>query len=68
MRSIYYHLKKGVDLGEFKIEKVEKVKGDYSWSGEAEKVYYALGDKAKPKMDSRVKEYFDKNKKEEKSE
>ena len=62
MRSIYYHLKKGTDLGEFKVEKIEKEKGDYSWGGEAEKIYYALGDKAKPVGKDNVKEYFDKKK------
>lgn len=63
MRSIYYQLKKGVELGELKIEKIERVQGDYSWGGEAEKIYYVLGDKAKPKMNPLVKEYFDKKKK-----
>ena len=60
MRSIYYHLRKGIDTGEFKIEKVEKVKGEYSWGTEAEKTYYALGPNAKPKIEPRVKEYFEK--------
>jgi len=60
MRSIYYHLKKGVDLNEFKVEKIEKEKGDYSWGGEAEKIYYALDDKAKPVGNDKVKEYFEK--------
>jgi len=60
MRSIYYHLKKGVDLGEFKVEKIEKEKGDYSWGGEAEKIYYALGDKAKPVGNERAREHFEK--------
>ena len=59
MRSIYYHLKKGLSLGEFRIDRIEKVKGDYSWGPESEKTFYALGDNAKPKMDSRVKEYLD---------
>jgi len=62
MRSIYYHLKKGVILNEFKVSKVEKVKGDYSWGPEAEKIYYGLGDAAKPISNEKVKEYFDKNK------
>jgi len=62
MRSIYYHLKKGVNLQEFKISKVEKEKGDYSWGGEAEKIYYGLGDAAKPTVNEKVKEYFDKKK------
>lgn len=60
MRSIYYHLKKGVDLNEFKVEKIEKEKGDYSWGGEAEKIYYSLGDKAKPVGNNKVKEFFEK--------
>ena len=60
MRSIYYHLKKGLQLEEFKIDKVEKVKGDYSWGPEAEKIYYALGEKAKPTSNERVKNYLDK--------
>jgi hypothetical protein len=58
-RLIYYHLKKGVDLKEFKVDKVEKVKGDYSWGSEAEKVYYTL-DRAKPKGNLKVKQYLDK--------
>ena len=60
MRSIYYHLKKGVSLGEFKVSKIEKEKGDYSWGGEAEKIYYGLGDNAKPSLNDKVKEHFDK--------
>lgn len=62
MRSIYYHLKKGADLGEFKVEKIEKEKGDYSWGAEAEKIYYALGDKAKPIGNDKVRVYFEKKK------
>ncbi|RJQ17248.1 hypothetical protein C4573_04315 [Candidatus Woesearchaeota archaeon] len=60
LRVIYYHLKKGVFLHEFAVEKVEKEKGDYSWGGEAEKIYYVLGKNAKPKGDSRVKEFYEK--------
>jgi|TARA_B100001971_G_C17803135_1_gene340331 hypothetical protein len=60
MRSIYYHLKKGTDLGEFKVDKIEREKGEYSWGGEAEKIYYALGKDAKPTSNDKVKEYFDK--------
>ena len=62
LRSIYYHLKKGLDLGEFVINKVEKEKGDYSWGGEAEKIYYALGPNAKPTGNDRVKEYVESKK------
>ena len=59
LRSIYYHLKKGTDLGEFVVNRVEKEKGDYSWGGEAEKIYYALGPNAKPTGNDRVREYVD---------
>jgi len=60
MRVIYYHLKKGSALGEFKINKVIKEDGDFSWGNTVEKVYYELGEKAKPTMDLKVKEHFDK--------
>ena len=60
LRSIYYHLKKGTDIDEFKIKKVGKVQGDYSWGNEAEKVYYELGINAKPALNERIKDYFDK--------
>ena len=62
MRNIYYHLKKGLTTGEFKVEKVEKQSGEYSWGGEAERTYYELGEKAAPKEDSRVRKYFEERK------
>ena len=43
------------------LSKVEKEKGDYSWGGEAEKIYYALGEQAKPLGNEKVKEHFDKS-------
>lgn len=54
MRLIYYHLKKGVELGEFEIVAVEKAKGSYSWGSEVEKVFYKLGPSAKPIGDDRL--------------
>lgn len=62
MRSIYYHLKKGVDLNEFKVSKIEKEKGNYSWGPEAEKIYYSLDEASKPIMNEKAKEYFEKKK------
>jgi len=56
MRSIYYHLRKGLELGEFKVSKVQKEQGSYSWGGEAEKVYYSLGPHAKPSATHELKE------------
>lgn len=63
LRSIYYHLRKGVELGEFEVEKIEKEKGEYSWGEMAEKIYYKLGVNAQPKKDPRVKNLVDKKKK-----
>ncbi|NOZ81446.1 MAG: hypothetical protein GXP63_07320 [DPANN group archaeon] len=62
MRSIYYHLKKGTSIGEFKVEDVQIEKGEYSWGEMAKKTYYCLGSKAKPGMDRRIKDYFAKRK------
>jgi len=59
LRVIYYHLKKGVALGEFELEEVRMEKGSYSWGGEAEKKYYKLGPNASPRIDKKVKAYFD---------
>ncbi len=60
LRSIYYHLKKGVSTGEFIVKEVRKEKGNFSWGGETEKTYYALGPKAMPKGDNNVKDFFKK--------
>lgn len=63
LRVIYYHLRKGVSLEEFKVKIVKQEKGDYSWGSHAEKIYYSLGPKANPKADSKIREYFQKRKK-----
>lgn len=62
MRSIYYHLNKGLQTGEFRIDKITKAKGEYSWGSEAEKKIYALGEKAAPKIDKKARDYFSKKK------
>lgn len=62
MRSVYYHLKKGLVTQEFIVKDIKKEKGDYSWGPEAEKIYYALGPSAGPQMNPQVKSYFDKKK------
>jgi hypothetical protein len=59
MRVIYYHLKKGTSIGEFKINKVIKENGNFSWGSEAEKIYYSLGKEAQPIGNERVKEFID---------
>jgi len=60
MRVIYYHLKKGVTIGEFKVDRVQKEEGDYSWGSTVEKIYYALGPDAKPVGSIRIKEALEK--------
>ena len=59
MRVIYYHLKKGTDLGEFKVNKIIKENGNFSWGSEAEKIYYSLGKEAQPVGNERVKEIIE---------
>ena len=64
LRVIYYHLKKGAALDEFKVSEIKQEKGEYSWGQNAEKIYYSLGPNAKPSGNTRVKKYFDKKKSE----
>lgn len=59
-RLIYYHLKKGVDTGEFVVEKTGMEKGSYSWGEMAEKTYYRLGPNAQVKLHANVKKHFEK--------
>ncbi len=63
-RSVYYHLRKGIDLGEIELNKVEHEEGEFSWGKMAEKTYYSLGRKARPKGNLQVKEFLEKIKKE----
>jgi len=51
---VYYHLKKGLAIGEFEIAKTERQEGDYSWGPVAEKTYYKLGENAAPRKNKRV--------------
>ena len=55
LRVVYYHLRKGITLGEFKIETIEQEKGNYSWGESAEKIYYSLGPNAKPQLNDDVR-------------
>ncbi len=56
-RLIYYHLKKGVDLGIFEVAAVKKEKGTYSWGATAEKIYYTLSNNAAPVGNRKVQQY-----------
>jgi hypothetical protein len=59
LKSIYYHLKKGVALEEISVEEVKDEKGDYSWGDSVRKTYYKLGPKAKPAMNPKVQDFFE---------
>ncbi len=45
LRLIYYHLRKGLSTGEFKILKVEQKEGTYSWGTTTNQIIYAVADK-----------------------
>ncbi len=60
---VYYHLRKGVQLGEFIVAEIKKESGDFSWGQTAEKIYYKLGPNAKPDIRPEIRAYFDKIKK-----
>ena len=55
MRSIYYHLKKGLETNEFVTHKIVNEPGDFSWGPSAEKIYYSLGKNADIKVDEKIK-------------
>ena len=55
MRSVYYNLNKGVELGTFKVKKIEKIKGDYSWGDGVQRTVYELDKGAAPKGDKTIK-------------
>ena len=59
-RSIYYHLRKGIQTQEIKLDTIEKEEGDFSWGRLVEKTYYVLGNNANPKGDVRVEEHLKK--------
>ena len=61
-RSIYYHLKKGLQTKEFAVADVKVETGNYSWGPNATKTYYMLGEEAHPKEDERVKKYLENEK------
>lgn len=60
-RLIYYHLKKGVDTGEFIVKHIRSEKGNYSWGETAEKVYYSIGKVNQTiSVSKKVQNYFEK--------
>ncbi|NQV91069.1 hypothetical protein HQ489_01200 [Candidatus Woesearchaeota archaeon] len=59
-RSVYYHLRKGVQTEELEVHKVKVEKGDYSWGDTVEKIYYSLGNRAEPRGKKRVQKHLEK--------
>ena len=56
IRSIYYHLNKGVELGDFQVNTVEEVSGNYSWGDRVKRVLFSLGPNASPRNTQEVLE------------
>jgi len=59
LRSVYYHLNKGKELGEFKVSGVKIIEGDYSWGTGVKRILYSLGDNARPKASVEIKQKID---------
>ena len=57
-RLIYYHLRKGMQTGEFLVQEVKSEKGEFSWGSEVEKIYYVLGPNAEVKGLKQVAKFF----------
>ena len=57
-RSIYYHLRKGVQTKEIRVHKVELEEGNFSWGKMVEKIYYTLGENADPQGDERIEKFL----------
>ncbi|MFA5406074.1 MAG: hypothetical protein WC307_01845 [Candidatus Nanoarchaeia archaeon] len=49
-RVIYYHLRKGIETGEFIVVNVERALGNYTWGDECERIYYTIGPFARTKQ------------------
>jgi len=58
-RLIYYHLRKGTAMGIFKIQKIAKEQGDFSWGSSVERIYYELDENASPRLNPRAKKWFE---------
>jgi len=56
IRSIYYNLSKGKDIGVFEIKEIQKVEGDFSWGPSAQRIIFGLGKSAQPKGDPKLKD------------
>ena len=59
-RSIYYHLRKGMQTKEIEVHRIKQEEGDFSWGKMVEKIYYTLGEKAEARGEAKVKEFLQK--------
>ena len=57
-RCIYYHLRKGIQTNEIALHKIEQEQGTFSWGNIAEKIYYTVGEKGKPRSEPRVRDFI----------
>ncbi len=55
IRSVYYNLTKGKDIGVFEIKEIQKVEGNFSWGPQAQRILFALTEKAQPRQDPKIK-------------
>ena len=53
-RLIYYHLRKGVSTGDLDISRISKIKGNFSWGSDAERIYYKLSKNSRPNPDKKT--------------
>ncbi|HDP73973.1 MAG TPA: hypothetical protein ENN46_03410 [Candidatus Woesearchaeota archaeon] len=60
MRSVYYHLNKGLELGTFNVEEVAEEQGSFSWGSVARKVYYSLSPARVVQLDPALREKIQK--------
>jgi DNA-binding PadR family transcriptional regulator len=60
IRSVYYNLKKGQELGIFEVKEIQKVEGNFSWGSTAQRICYGLTDKAEPKINLKLKDIITK--------
>mgnify|MGYP000914733579 CR=1 FL=1 len=58
MRSIYYHLRKAVNLNQITIKEIKNSPGDYSWGPTAQRIYYKIKKNTQVKVSPEVQEYF----------
>ncbi len=60
IRSMYYHLNKGVELGEFNLVGVREEKGSYTWGDRTTRRYYNLKKGVEGKLNEDLEEIIKK--------